>query len=66
MASVLERIRRRPAPLKHMYVERPAYVVTEAELWELIKQTSELAANAFQRGVEEGKRRSIPHTIKGK
>jgi len=35
MASFLERIRRRPAPLKHLYVKRPAYIITEEELAKL-------------------------------
>jgi len=55
---MFDQIRKRPAPLKHLYVERPAYIVTEREL----KALGELVVEAFQRGVREGERRTVRHT----
>lgn len=49
---MFEKIRNRPAPLRHMYVERPAYIITEKELDAL----GAIVVEAFQRGVEQGQR----------
>jgi hypothetical protein len=41
---MLENIRKRQAPKKHLYVERPAYIITETELGELEAELARLTA----------------------
>lgn len=42
---MFENIRKRQAPKKHLYVERPAYIITESELRQIEKDLSMAGMN---------------------
>ena len=47
---MFDEIRNRPAPSRHVYVERPAYIITEAEL-KRIEQDMDMLRRMVMSGV---------------